>query len=59
LAAYFLYTSIRIQENLDNALRNQSQYLTSSAQEKLEAGDRFTAIALAMAALPSATISAE
>ncbi len=44
--------NIQIQENLDEALRNQSQYLASSAQEHLESGDRLTAIALALAALP-------
>lgn len=44
--------NVRIQENLDEALRNQSQYLTSSASERFDAGDRLTAITLAMAALP-------
>lgn len=64
--AYFISTSIRIQRandrlqaanvqiqaNLEEALRNQSQYLTSASQERLEAGDRLTAISLALAALP-------
>lgn len=60
LSAYFLYTAItihkanlQIQENLDTALINQSQHLSSAATERLSAGDRLTAIALAMAALPS------
>ena len=59
LAGYFLYTSITIQkanvqirENLDEALRNQSRFLANAAQERLDAGDRMTAIALAMEALP-------
>jgi len=53
LAGYFLHTSIQIQENLDQALRNQSQYLASASQEKFDSGDRLTAIALAMEALPN------
>lgn len=66
LSAYFLQTSIRIQkanedlqaaniqirENLDQALRNQSEYLASVSQERMAAGDRLTAIALALEALP-------
>ena len=44
--------NVQIQNNLDQALLNQSQYLTSSSQERLEAGDRLTAIALALEALP-------
>lgn len=58
-AAYFLYTSIQIQKanvqiqaNLDEALRNQSLFLSNAARERLDAGDRLTAIALAMEALP-------
>lgn len=60
LAAYFLYTSItirnaniQIQENLNESLRNQSHHLATAAQEQLSDGDRLTAIALAVAALPS------
>lgn len=60
LAAYFLYTSItirnaniQIQENLDQALRNQSRHLSTAAQELLGEGDRLTAIALLLEALPS------
>ena len=47
--------NVKIQDNLDQALRNQSQYLASSSQERLEAGDRLTAIALALEALPDET----
>ena len=60
LAAYFLYTTItirnaniQIQENLDQALRNQSRFLATAAEERLEKGDRLTAIALLQEALPS------
>ena len=53
LAGYFMYTSIQIQENLNQALRNQSQYLASAAQDKFDNGDRLTAISLALAGLPS------
>ena len=62
LAAYFLYTSItirnaniQIQANLEEAQRNQSQHLATASQDALEDNDRFTAIALALAALPSDT----
>ena len=58
-SAYFLYNSIRIhkanlqiQENYEEALRNQSRHLASAAQERLDSGDRLTAIALVQAALP-------
>lgn len=60
LAAYFLYTSItiyqanlQIQANLEESLRNQSRHLATAARQRLEEGDRLTAIALAAAALPS------
>lgn len=59
LAAYFLYTSItirnaniRIAENLEQALHNQSMHLATAAHEKLAQGDRMTALSLAVAALP-------
>lgn len=45
--------NVEIQNNLNAALRNQSEYLASAANERFEAGDRMTAISLAMAALPS------
>lgn len=44
--------NIRIQENLDEALINQSQYLASASAQQMEAGDRMMAMALALAALP-------
>ena len=44
--------NIRIQENLDEALINQSQYLASASTQQLEAGDRMMAMSLALAALP-------
>lgn len=44
--------NVQIQENLDQALRNQSQFLASASTERMEAGDRLTAIALALEALP-------
>ena len=47
--------NVQIQNNLDAALRNQSEYLASAASERFDAGDRMTAISLAMAALPSGT----
>lgn len=69
LSVYFLQTSIRIQraneelheaniqiqENLYQALRNQSEYLASVSKERMESGDRLTAIALALEALPDDT----
>ncbi len=45
--------NIQIQDNLDQALWNQSEYLASSAGERMDAGDRLTAISLALAALPT------
>ena len=67
LTAYFIYTSltiqkanenlqaanIQIQANLDEALRNQSRHFATASGERLEAGDRLTAISLAMEALPN------
>ena len=53
LAAYFLWSSLRIRENYDQALRSQSVYLASESQNCLAGGDRLTAIHLALAALPS------
>ena len=41
-----------IQANLNEALINQSQYLASSAEKLWEEGDRFTALLLALEALP-------
>ena len=42
----------QITENLEQALRNQSRYLASTAQDRLAAGDRLTAMTLALAGLP-------
>ena len=44
--------NIQIQNNLDAALVNQSQYLASASEQSLEEGDRMLALALAMEALP-------
>lgn len=53
LAGYFLYSSIQIQKSLNESLRNQSQYLASASKENYSDGDRLTAIALALEALPN------
>lgn len=53
LSVYFYRTSREIQKNYEQALRNQSQFLSSEALELLEDGDRLTAISLALEALPS------
>ena len=44
--------NIEIRNNLEQAQINQSQYLAGASQQRLEAGDRMMAMALAMAALP-------
>ena len=44
-----------IRANLEQALRNQSQYLASESLKLLEDGDRLGAISLAIEALPSET----
>lgn len=54
LAGYYYKTSREIQANYEQSLRNQSQYLASTSQELLDAGDRLTAIHLATEAVPSA-----
>lgn len=60
LTAYFIYTTIKIrnaniqiEKNLNTALLNQSNHLSTAANQSLAEGDRLTAITLAMAALPS------
>ena len=53
LAVYFFHTARQIQENYEQALINQSRYLSSASLELLDDGDRLTAIALALEALPS------
>ena len=64
--AYFLYSNLqiqraneqlqdanaRIQENLNQALKNQSMFLGNESLQLLDDGDRLTAIALALEALP-------
>lgn len=64
--AYFIYTSLkiqqanerlhtaneRIQENLEQALKNQSLFLANESGQLLTDGDRLTAMALALEALP-------
>lgn len=47
--------NIQIQANLNESLINQSRHLATAAWERLEGGDRLTAISLAAAALPSET----
>lgn len=42
----------QIRANLDQALRNQSLFLANTATDLMEDGDRLTAIALALEALP-------
>ena len=44
--------NIEIQNNLDQSLKNQSLFLANAATDLLEDGDRLTAIALALEALP-------
>ena len=53
VAGYALWSNARIHENYQQALQQQSQYLTTSAQELLNNGDRLAAIELASAALPA------
>ena len=54
LAFYFFQTSRKIQDNYEQALINQSRYLSSTSLDLLQEGDRLSAIALALEALPSA-----
>lgn len=53
IAGYALWSNSRIQENYRQALQQQSQYLTTAAQEALDGGDRLVTIELASAALPA------
>lgn len=64
--AYFIYSNMQIQQaneqledandqiqsNLDQALENQSLFLANASSKLLDDGDRLTAIALALEALP-------
>ena len=45
--------NLKIKSNYDQSLRNQSIYYAAESQRLLESGDRFSAIRLAMEALPS------
>ena len=53
MMGYYIYTSIQIQKNLEEAQINQSRYLASAAMQQLEEGDRLLAMELALEALPS------
>ena len=64
--AYFIYSNTQIQRaneqlfsanlqitaNLEQALKNQSQFLANASSESLDSGDRLTAMLLALEALP-------
>ncbi len=50
--AYMVRTNILIQENYENALRSQSEYLAEESLALLNGGDRLSAILLAMEGLP-------
>ena len=50
---YLLWSRARILENLNQAMINQSHFLSSESADLLEEGDRLRAIELAMEALPS------
>lgn len=54
LAVYFYQTSRQIQANYEQALMNQSKFLSTESQRLLAEGDRLAAIELAMEALPQA-----
>lgn len=53
LTGYYAYTAAQIRENYEQSLINQSEYLASESQKAMDAGDRMTAMLLAMEALPS------
>lgn len=50
--AYFVHTSLRIRQNLEAALLNQSRYLADASLRLGEEGDRLQALQLALEALP-------
>ena len=52
-SGYVLYSNQKIKTNYENALRAQSEYLASESIKSLNNDDRFTAMALALEALPS------
>lgn len=49
---YALRTGMQIQANYEQAQKNQSRYLSAEAFQAMENGDRLSAIALALEALP-------
>lgn len=51
--AYYFWTSMQIQKNYQQSLKNQSRFLATESQRLLGEGDRLSAIALALEALPS------
>lgn len=52
LAVYFAWSAKQIQENLDQALINQSEYLASESRNLMNDGDRLSAVLLSLEALP-------
>ena len=52
LSVYYAWSANQIQKNYEQALINQSQYLSSESLALLEEGDRISAILLALEALP-------
>ena len=52
-AGYYAYTAAQITKNFRDKQVNQSKYLADTALDQLEAGDRMTAIQVALEALPS------
>ena len=52
MMGYYIYTSIQIEKNLEEAQINQSRYLASAALQQLEYGDRLLAMVLDLDALP-------
>lgn len=53
LSVYYVWSAAQIQENYEQALWNQSEYLASESQKTLKDGDRLTAMLLAIHGLPA------
>ena len=53
LSVYYVWSAAQIQENYEQALWNQSEYLASESQKTLNEGDRLTAMLLAIHGLPA------
>lgn len=51
-AGYAIHSGLQIRRNYEQSLVNQSRYLAAESQKAMESGDRLTAIALALEALP-------